>query len=215
MHTPGPLQLNPDGLTLAGSFGGQAVNLVANCDVRHRTAEENRANARRLMLCWNACVSLSDDELEAEQLGPVDVPHAFPTIVCLCGSTRFADAYVAAQRAETLAGRIVLSVGLFGHGEALDMQGGGKAMLDRLHLRKIDLADEVLVLDCAVPWCDTCQEFRMLNTGCSRGCAFTGTLKPYVGESTRREIAHAETAGKRVRYLSLESKGNGRQAQGP
>lgn len=96
-----------------------------------------------------------------------------PRVVCLCGSTRFLDQYQAANRAETLSGRIVLSVGMFGHSEGLDMNGPVKAMLDQLHLRKIDLADEVLVI----------------NVG------------GYVGESTRREIAYAEAAGKPVRYL--------------
>jgi hypothetical protein len=96
-----------------------------------------------------------------------------PTIVCLCGSTRFRDAYERAQREETLAGKIVLTVGLLGHQEGLDMDGPVKAMLDELHLRKIDLADEILVL----------------NVG------------GYVGRSTRREIAHAREHGKTIRWL--------------
>jgi hypothetical protein len=96
-----------------------------------------------------------------------------PRKVVLCGSTRFGDAYRQAMREETLAGRIVLTVGLLGHAEGIDMSGPVKAMLDELHLRKIDDADEVLVL----------------NVG------------RYVGDSTRREIAYAEGTGKPVRYL--------------
>jgi hypothetical protein len=96
-----------------------------------------------------------------------------PKVMCLCGSTRFGDAYRDALRAETLAGKIVLTVGLLGHAEGIDMLGPVKAMLDELHLAKIDLADEVLVL----------------NVG------------GYVGDSTRREIAYAEGKGKPVRYL--------------
>jgi hypothetical protein len=96
-----------------------------------------------------------------------------PTIVTLCGSTRFADAFIAASRSETLAGRIILSVGLFGHQEAMDMDGPVKAMLDQLHLRKVDLADEILVLNCG----------------------------GYIGSSTRNEIAYATAQGKRIRYL--------------
>jgi nucleoside 2-deoxyribosyltransferase len=96
-----------------------------------------------------------------------------PRVVVLCGSTRFADEFIRAQREETLAGRIVLSVGLFGHQEALDMGGPVKQMLDQLHLRKIDLADEVYVLNRA----------------------------GYVGPSTAREIAYACARGKPVRYL--------------
>lgn len=100
-----------------------------------------------------------------------------PVVVCLCGSTRFKDAYIQAARNETLDGKIVLSVGLFGHEEGLDMDGPTKKMLDELHLRKIDLADEVLVL----------------NVG------------DYVGQSTAREIEYAKNRGKTIRYLEQSS----------
>lgn len=101
------------------------------------------------------------------------------TVVTLCGSTRFGDAYRDALREETLAGRMVFSVGLLGHAEGIDMSGPVKAALDELHLAKIDASDEILVL----------------NVG------------GYVGESTRREIAHAVATGKRVRYLEPPQEG--------
>jgi hypothetical protein len=96
-----------------------------------------------------------------------------PIIVCLCGSSRFKDAFIAANRSETLAGKIVLSIGMFGHDEGLDMAGPVKKMLDELHMRKIDLSDEVLVL----------------NVG------------NYIGESTGRELRYAKEQGKRIRFL--------------
>lgn len=96
-----------------------------------------------------------------------------PRIVCLCGSTRYKEAFEAANKQETLQGKIVLSVGLFGHQEAQPLTAEVKQRLDQLHLRKIDLADEVLVL----------------NVG------------GYIGESTRNEIAYCEQHGKPVRYL--------------
>jgi hypothetical protein len=96
-----------------------------------------------------------------------------PIKVCLCGSTRFKEAFEKAAREETLAGKIVLSVGLFGHQEGIDMNGPVKQMLDQLHLHKIDLADEVL----------------FLNVG------------GYLGESTTRELAYAMDKGKKIRYL--------------
>jgi hypothetical protein len=100
--------------------------------------------------------------------------------VCLCGSTRFGEAFRKANLSETLAGRIVLTVGcdmrsdseLFADlGE--DERAQVKAGLDKLHLRKIDLADEILVL----------------NVG------------GYVGLSTAREIEYAHGTGKTVRWL--------------
>ncbi len=96
-----------------------------------------------------------------------------PTIVCLCGSTRFQKAFEEANKRETLAGKIVLSVGLFGHAEAIDMNGPVKAMLDQLHKHKIDLADEVLIL----------------NVG------------KYIGPSTASEWDYACKLGKIIRFL--------------
>ncbi len=103
-----------------------------------------------------------------------------PTIVCLCGSTRFSEAFQQANLRETLHGRIVLSIGcdmrsddeIFAHKPADELEEI-KAMLDELHLRKIDLADEVLIL----------------NVG------------KYIGPSTTRELAYARANGKRVRFL--------------
>ncbi len=103
-----------------------------------------------------------------------------PTIVCLCGSTRFGEAFRLAEFQETLAGKIVLTIGcnmksdddLFGHlNEAAREQI--KRNLDELHLRKIDLADEVLIL----------------NVG------------GYIGESTLGELEYAKAHGKRIRFL--------------
>jgi hypothetical protein len=106
-----------------------------------------------------------------------------PTIVCLCGSTRFKDVFDDANYRETMAGKIVLSVGFFmhasgnRHGEGIGATPEQKVALDELHLRKIDLADEVLVL----------------NVG------------GYYGDSTRREIAHAHKTGKPVRWLEVHA----------
>ena len=102
------------------------------------------------------------------------LPPKFPRIVCLCGSTRFMEAFQEANLRETLAGRIVLSVGCDTKSDAmLGLSPEIKAMLDELHKRKIDLAHEILVL----------------NVG------------GYIGASTRSEIAYAKTEGKAVRYL--------------
>jgi hypothetical protein len=96
-----------------------------------------------------------------------------PKVVCLCGSTRFKSAFEEANRRETLAGRIILSVGVFGHCESEPLRPDVKMELDELHLKKIDFADEILVIN----------------------------VNGYIGESTRREIAYAQAHGKDVRYL--------------
>jgi hypothetical protein len=102
-----------------------------------------------------------------------------PPIICLCGSTRFMDAFFEAGWQATLAGKIVLSVGVCKHVDTEGGHGGEMlgpetvAALDELHLRKIDLADQVLIL----------------NVG------------GYIGESTGRELAYARSIGKSVRFL--------------
>jgi hypothetical protein len=103
-----------------------------------------------------------------------------PTIVVLCGSTRFMDTFQMANLTETLKGNIVLSVGCNTHcdqtlfsGLPEDVVRIIKERLDTLHLRKIDMADEVLILN----------------------------LGGYIGASTQRELDYAIALGKRVRYL--------------
>ena len=79
-----------------------------------------------------------------------------------------------AKKRLTLDGNIVISVGLFGHsGDNEVWIEGTKEMLDDMHLRKIDMADEIYVIN----------------------------VDGYIGTSTRNEIEYAERTGKVVRYL--------------
>ena len=130
-------------------------------------------------------------------------PHKyFPKIVVLCGSTRFRDEFVKQNYLETMKGHIVLSVGFYVHadecpncdasqsfakeqgaevsqgkcwqcGHDLGCTAEQKIALDELHKRKIDLADEVFVL----------------NVG------------GYIGKSTQSEIAYAICQSKPLRFL--------------
>ena len=95
-------------------------------------------------------------------------------VITLCGSTRFKAEYERVQKELTLQGNIVISVGLFGHsGDDEVWKDGVKEMLDEMHLAKIDMADEIFVI----------------NPG------------GYVGQSTSREIAYARSRGKTVKSL--------------
>ena len=96
--------------------------------------------------CWEHHSVVKDFKGEADEPQPI--------IVCLCGSTRFYEAFQKANYDETMAGRIVLSVGFYphsaaatGHGEGVGHDSAEKIKLDELHKRKIDLCDEVLVLN--------------------------------------------------------------------
>lgn len=95
-------------------------------------------------------------------------------VITLCGSTRFKEVFLEAQKRLTLEGNIVISVGLFGHaGDDEVWAEGTKEMLDDMHKRKIDMADEIFVI----------------NVG------------GYIASSTRSEIEYAKATGKPVRYL--------------
>ena len=102
-------------------------------------------------------------------------------VVTLCGSTRFKKQFMRIQKELTLKGYIVISVGLFGHAgdseiwENMDENTltKTKEMLDDMHKRKIDMADEIFVI----------------NVG------------GYIGESTKSEIKYAKKTGKVVNYL--------------
>ena len=101
---------------------------------------------------------------------------ARPEIVCICGSTRFVEEMNAANRELTFAGAIVLAPAVIPHPQTSEAQmavsAEQKAALADLHLRKIDLADRVLIV----------------NPG------------GYVGESTGREIAYARATGTPVSF---------------
>jgi hypothetical protein len=132
----------------------------------------------------------------------------FPEIVCLCGSTRFGDAFRQAMRDETLAGKIVLTVGLLGHAEGIDMDGPVKEALDRLHFYKIDLADTVLVLNVKTPVCNDCgkplqYDPKWGGLWCreEHGRQNDPREVAYFGSSTRRELEYARSKGKKIRSL--------------
>lgn len=108
-----------------------------------------------------------------------------PAIVCLCGSTRFSEAYRHANLTETMAGKIVLSIGIDTKSDADLILAGelteqDKERLDALHLRKIELADEVL----------------FLNVG------------GYLGHSSLREHLYASMIGRTIRYLENPDQSN-------
>lgn len=101
---------------------------------------------------------------------------AYP-VVCLIGSSRFFDAFQQAYFTETMALKIVLSlgfaVGVEEHGETVGITPDQKQALDCLHLAKVAMADEVLVLN----------------------------QNGYIGISTARELVAAVRLGKVIRWL--------------
>ncbi len=121
--------------------------------------------------------------IECNSFADVEPERDRPTVVCLCGSTRFPEAFALANADLSMRGVLVISLGLYGHADEprgakfLTSDGNEstpeKQALDTLHFRKIDLADEILVV----------------NVG------------DYIGGSTRREIDYARERGKSVRFM--------------
>lgn len=117
------------------------------------------------------------------EMRPVQQDQPRRTIVCLCGSTRFSGAYQQANLEETLAGKIVLTIGCDMRSDAEIFQTmsqeellATKEALDLLHLDKVAMAHEVLILN----------------------------VDGYIGESTARELEHARALGKKIRFWEDE-----------
>lgn len=95
-------------------------------------------------------------------------------VITLCGSTRFKNEFYEVQKRLTLEGNIVISVGLFGHsGDNEVWTEGTKEMLDDMHKAKIDMADEIFVIN----------------------------VDDYIGTSTKSEIEYAKAHNKKINYL--------------
>ncbi len=99
--------------------------------------------------------------------------HARPTVVCLCGSTKFKDEFERVARNETLKGRIVLTLAVFCQAGGDPLTDEDVTMLRHLHRHKIKMSDEIFIVN----------------------------VDGYIGKSTRREIEFAKSNNKRIEYL--------------
>lgn len=145
-----------------------SIPILANIDVNDANIAESRAKINHIFKSFFSTLSIILDNRSM---------ISNYKIITLCGSTRFKDQFLEMQKKLTLEGNIVISVGLFGHsGDKEVLNDGVKEMLDDMHKRKIDLADEIYVI----------------NVG------------GYIGSSTKSEIEYAIKTGKKVNYLENE-----------
>ncbi|MFR2534384.1 MAG: DUF4406 domain-containing protein [Clostridia bacterium] len=93
-------------------------------------------------------------------------------IITLCGSVKFKDEFMQVQERLTLEGNIILIPNFFTN-RNIEINIETKKMLDEMHRQKIDMSDEIYVI----------------NVG------------GYIGESTKNEIEYARTKGKKISYL--------------
>ncbi|KMK75244.1 DUF4406 domain-containing protein [Alkalihalobacillus pseudalcaliphilus] len=95
-------------------------------------------------------------------------------ITTLCGSTKFKKQFKEVEAALTFKGHIVLSLGFFEHSEGIILSSNKLKMLEMMHYQKIELSDEIYVID----------------------------IEGYIGSSTQKEIQYAKDTGKMIRYHS-------------
>ena len=103
----------------------------------------------------------------------MDIDNRKYNVVTLCGSIKFKDKFEEVQEKLTLEGNIVLIPNFFNNIKKEDITSETKRMLDKMHRQKIDMSDEIYVI----------------NVG------------GYIGESTKAEIEYAKTNGKKIFYL--------------
>ena len=94
-------------------------------------------------------------------------------VITLCGSVKFKEEFERIKEELTLAGNIVLTPNFFRSIKKEEINNETKKMLDKMHKQKIDMSDEIYVI----------------NAG------------GYIGESTKSEIEYAKTKNKKISYL--------------
>jgi hypothetical protein len=97
-------------------------------------------------------------------------------IITLCGSTKFKREFEEINQKLTLDGNIVLSCGVFGHADGIELSLEQKNALDELHRLKISMSDVIGVI----------------------------VKANYIGNSTMREIEFASRNGKQIQIYNFE-----------
>ena len=93
-------------------------------------------------------------------------------VITLCGSIRFKNEFMKVQEELTLDGNVVFTPNFFNNLKG-EINAETKKMLDEMHRQKIDMSNEIYVINCG----------------------------GYIGESTKSEIEYAKANGKKISYL--------------
>ena len=172
MRGPSQLSVLRDDIGQFGPMLGSVDDDELYTRMLSQARQENDTLAQPLQI--DVVVAQVQDAFNSLKSGRSD--RVRPRVITLCGSTRFKEEFFVEQERLTLAGYIVISVGLFGwdKGRPEDALGEHvKEMLDQLHFRKIDISDGIHVVN----------------------------KDGYVGSSTANEIAYAARLGKAITYM--------------
>lgn len=95
-------------------------------------------------------------------------------VITLCGSTKYKNEFMRVTKEFTLKGNLVLNLNVFAHGGDHEACNPGmRKMLKEMQIQKIDMSDEIFVINPEV----------------------------ILGESTKEQIEYAKIMGKKVSYL--------------
>jgi hypothetical protein len=138
-------------------------------------------------------------------------PTDFPRVVCLVGSSRFKAKFHEVGAKLEKAGTLVLMMSFFQHADPVEVTPADREALRKVDRARIDLADEVWVIDGLVGRCWGCRNVlpsdslpaaTVNGVFASPCCGAEITYQNYVGADTKEEIAYAESVGTPVLYLS-------------
>lgn len=135
-----------------------------------------------------------------------------PVIACLIGSSRFKETFTQVGHMLEVNGYLVLAMTFFGHADNIHVSDSERSILETIDRHRIDLADEVRVIDASRDKCTQCNKWVESN-GRSTWCDCLDSIipywtrvnyiaHPYVGESTKKEIDYALSLHKPVLYYS-------------
>lgn len=132
-------------------------------------------------------------------------------IITLIGSSRFRSAFVREGSRLEKQGNLVLCMTFFQHFDKIEVSDEERLILEKVDRYRISLCSRVFVINCRLPYCEKCNMFRIpeykkgsgnqIFNYCKDKCEFTGMFKPYIGESTRKEITYAIEHDRRVDFL--------------
>ena len=124
-------------------------------------------------MCLGFCVkkSILENENIKEKIKMSTVKDKY-NVITLCGSIKFKNEFMKVQEELTLDGNIVFIPNFFNNLKG-EINKETKKMLDEMHRQKIDMSNEIYVINCG----------------------------GYIGESTKSEIEYAKANGKKISYL--------------
>lgn len=145
-------------------------------------------------------------------------------VVCLVGSSRFKHLFHQVGEKLEKRGCLVLMMSFFAHADDRPVSPEERAVLARVDRRRIDLADEVVVIDGTRLYCPRCWAYKdhhLYRSGDGMGnkccpavyCHAVLEERPYIGEDSRYEVVYATAVGKPISYYSHRKDLNGKADQ--